>query len=293
MKHSLLPPLAVIALFLNASLTLGQAPGEKTTDDRRSTAVTKLCRDDTTGYSLAFADAPAGKFVPKEVMKWANPVRDDQIGVVSIWLKDGRAQALSTVFGSSWKTGEIAVTHEFQSLATRTIVASSKGKTQWSPQQPGITFHPIPDAPVPADTPVARLRQMRNVTRDFSAHSISVHGVETRWELRMLPQPLYRYEGDGRETLDGALFTFVSTAGTDPELLVLIEARKSKDAWAWHFAPARFSDHSLYLRFRDQEVWMFFNRDRSSFFAAGVNDSYRLFQDRVVPEAGLYREAAP
>jgi len=276
-----------------AALAQAQAPDAiKSSDDRLSTALTKLCRDDTAAYTLTFTDNDTATFTLKEVMKWTNPVRNGQNGVVSVWLKDGRAQALSTVFANPQSKGRITILHEFQSLATRPIIAQKGNQVQWKPTQPGVHFQPIPEAPEPAESPVARLRQMRSLVRDFTAHSVSIQTEETRWELRMLPAPLYRYESSGPETLDGALFTFVSTAGTDPELLLLIEARKnSSDGWSWQYAPARFSDHSLHLMLRDQEVWTFINQERNYRFAAGPVDIYRLFDDRT-EDASKLLEAA-
>ena len=274
----------VIALgVLWSSTAFAQPPAEQSPEERDEAARTKVCRDDIARYSLNFAGDTSGRFQAKEVMKWVNPVRDRQLGVVSLWLKDGRPQAMSTVFTTHLEAGLINVAHEFKSLATRPIVATFDNDVKWAPAQAGVTFKPFPEAPEPAETPVARLRQMRGLTRDFSAHSVSIHGTETRWELRMLTQPLYRYETPGREVLDGAVFTFVSNAGTDPELIVLIEARRSGDRWAWHYAAARFSDHSLYLRLRDSEVWTFRNEERNSHFEAGMNDTYRLFRDRQLP----------
>lgn len=277
MKQRLL--LMSIALFAGASIALGQAPDETTAEDREEAERTKVCRDDTARYTLTFAGDTSGKFEAKEVMKWTNPVRNRQLGVVSVWLKDGRAQAMSTVFTSYWEN-RVNVTHEFQSLTTRPIVATFDSEVKWSPTKPGVTFRPILDAPEPAETPAGRMRQMRRLSREFSAHSISIYDEEPRWELRVLTQPLYRYETAGREVLDGALFAFVSNAGTDPELILLIDARKSRDKWTWQYAAARFSDHSLYLRHKDQDVWSFVNEGRTPFFAAGVSDIYRLFQDR-------------
>ena len=40
---------------------------------------------------------------------------------------------------------------------------------------------------------------------------------DNRYTLRLLSQPLYRYESTDPEVLDGALFAFVTSAGTDPE----------------------------------------------------------------------------
>ena len=55
------------------------------------------------------------------------------------------------------------------------------------------------------------------------------------WELRLLPKPLYRYESTDPEVLDGAVFALVSSAGTDPEIILLIEARKTPEGPRWVF----------------------------------------------------------
>jgi hypothetical protein len=254
-------------------------------------ALTKLCRDDTSRYTFAFAADPDATFVPKEVFKWTNPVRDRQLGVVSMWIKDGRTEAITTVFTHPVSKEQLNVYHEHQSLSPQRITATVKGGNRWTPAQPGVTLRPIPDAPEPADTPAARLRQMRNLTRDFSAHSVSYYSGEKRWELRMLSQPLYRYESTNPEVLDGAAFSFVSSAGTDPELILLIEARPEKSRWTWQYAAARFSDHSLFLNLRDQEVWTFINEGHIWSFAAGVNDTYYMFRDRVASDPAERGEA--
>ena len=66
---------------------------------------------------------------------------------------------------------------------------------------------------------------MRSLAREFNGRSLSDQGQA--WELRLLPQPLYRYESTDPDVLDGALFTLVSSAGTDPEIILLLEARKT------------------------------------------------------------------
>ena len=92
------------------------------------------------------------------------------------------------------------------------------------------------DAPIPkgrllpADSAAQRLAQMRTLGRDFSA---STHDdQDRRWELRVLSQPLYRYESTDPDVVDGAIFAFVTSAGTDPEALLVIEERDDPRAAA-------------------------------------------------------------
>ncbi len=82
----------------------------------------------------------------------------------------------------------------------------------------------------------------------------------------------------------------IRSAGTAPEIILPIEARKIGDRWAWHTAGARFSDHRLYLRHQDKDVWTFLNDKRDPFFRAGENDTYRLFRDRVFEISTLSSE---
>ena len=53
--------------------------------------------------------------------------------------------------------------------------------------------------------------------------------------------------------LDGALFTFAF--GTDPEALLLIEARSTPDGNVWHYAAAPFTDFAIQLKHKDLPVW--------------------------------------
>jgi hypothetical protein len=45
--------------------------------------------------------------------------------------------------------------------------------------------------------------------------------------------------------------------GTDPELLVAIESRATKDGPKWHFAAARFTDLPITLSYKKASVWKF------------------------------------
>ena len=75
--------------------------------------------------------------------------------------------------------------------------------------------------------PTRRLVQTRSLAREFSGHTIDVN--KERWELRLLSQPLFRYEKPEGDVIDGALFAFVTSAGTDPEVVLALEARKIEE----------------------------------------------------------------
>jgi hypothetical protein len=72
-------------------------------------------------------------------------------------------------------------------------------------------------------------------------------------QLRLMDQPVYQYGAGPDGLLDGSLFAFV--VGTDPEVLLLIEARETTDGREWHYALARMNRDAMRVRFRDREVW--------------------------------------
>jgi hypothetical protein len=217
---------------------------------------------DAADYSLAVVSAPERPLeLRKEpVFDWSNPVRSGlQQGVVFLWLRDGRPAALGCIFSQPDPKypGGRRVFHEFHALdAERLVVTRAAGAlNEWKPQA-GLERQELPDAGTPAATPGARLVQMRRLAQEFSGHEIDAEAKpERKWDLRFLPAPLYRYPEAKTGVVDGAVFTLVSTAGTDPEVLLLIEAREVGGKLRWEYALGRFSDRSLYVNRKDREVW--------------------------------------
>src|SRR5262249_20230317 len=125
------------------------------------------------------------------------------------------------------------------------------GTPVWSPREAGVALRPLPDAPEPAATPTLRLRQLRDLARKFSASQTDRQGIDR--DLRLLVQPIYRYEATEGDLIDGGLFVFVHA--TDPEVYLLLEARRAGGAPQWQYALARFNSVSLRASYRGREVW--------------------------------------
>ncbi len=244
-----------------------------------------LCRAEVAGYRIVLTTGDELQLKPREVMVWVNPVRSGQVGVVHVWTHEGRAEAFSSMFVAPKANGTINVVHEFHSLALSPLTAASSGRNTWAPKAPGVELKPIPDAPAPDKSASRRRFQMRMLARQFSAHSIDRE--KQRWNQRLLPRALYRYEGDSEEMSDGAVFVFVSETGTDPEVILLIEARKTNGGFQWHYAVARFSDLKLYVSHNKKEVWTFTRGSASVFVDAAYENRYRLFIYRVIDGQSL------
>lgn len=204
-------------------------------------------------YRIAPVDEPNRyyKLHLPPVFRWTQPVRGGDDGAVFLWLDRGRAAAVGTIFAWPREDGLRVVQHEFHSFCSTPIKAVWRGHTVWSPTT-GVELLPVPEAPMPGGTAPQRLRQIKAIAGGFTASSIDPDGG--RWELRLLSTPLYRYSLEQTESvLDGALFTL--TQGTDPEVLLLIEAAATADGYQWRYCCGRFSDYRLQVRYRDKEVW--------------------------------------
>ncbi len=245
---------------------------------------------DATEYSLAVESSPNVKkeleFKKEPVFEWSNPTREGlQQGVVFLWLRDGRPAALGSIFSQVHnKPVGREIIHELHALdSEKLLVTRAKGSlNEWKPEA-GLARKELTGAPAPAATPAARLLQLRRLAQEFSGHTVDLE--KKRWELRLLPAPLYRYPTAKTGVIDGALFTLVSTAGTDPEVLLLIEAQEVDGKSHWEYACGRFSDRDLHVQRNDKDVWSLVRSDTNGF----NNDPqhlYRVYADKVVSLEG-------
>ncbi len=199
---------------------------------------------------------------PMPVLQYTNPERGfQQHGAFYVWTYQGRPLCIGSIWSNipaddpqhRW------VAHELHSLAAGSLRSQHeprRGKRgpvpQWVTEQPGIVWADFKDAPQPADKPTLRLVQMRRIAEAFTAR-ISNASNEKEGELRLLTKPLYRYPADVTGAIDGALFAFVQ--GTDPEVLVLIEATETNGQPGWRYAFARFTHTTATVKRAGQTVW--------------------------------------
>jgi hypothetical protein len=235
-------------------------------------------------------DKTEAKLSAKPVYVWSNPTRSGgQHGAVYVWTHAGRPVVIGSVFSHPEK-GRRMICHEFHSLCEGTLRPERGPDDQrWEPKL-AVRMILLPDAPMPEASAGRRLTQMRTLARTFTAHSIDYK--KERWELRLLSQPLYRYEKPEGDTLDGALFAFVTSAGTDPEVVVALEARKTASGSAWHYRAVRFSDSNLYVQHSGKEVFTSIRDDRNQLHF-NPDHTYRLLRDKPIDELPELAEKTP
>ncbi len=218
----------------------------------------KAMVEESIGWYQVFLDPSAPEAMkPYPALRWRNVTRElqESDGVFVLWVNKGRPEASVSIY--PWN-GSIA--HELVSLSHGAkLVAREEGRVIWSPKTPGVEFKDIPGAPAPADTPAARLRQMKGLTDRIKVTLTGWRADRSdREELRILPKPIYRAEPrevpvPDSDWIDGGVFAYVQ--GTDPEAILLLEAVSQNGPPRWQYAFARATSGSLEARLDKAVVW--------------------------------------
>jgi hypothetical protein len=212
------------------------------------------------------------------IIRFSNPLSGCKDGAMYIWLDHGRPQAILKLYTYDNEY----YSHEWQSLSEDELVVEREGKTIWNPTEPGITFRECGDAPKPAESAAERLRQMKSLAGKFSTTYTDVPRDSKPVEMRLLTQPLYRYEtGNDPNCLDGAIFAFAIT--TAPPAILLFEARKVGESHKWHYAFARMATGATVAKIGEKEVFSVekydFRKD-----AKNENKTFLLLPRQPVPK---------
>lgn len=217
---------------------------DKTEADRRRDAVDREAQS----FKLSLdGDKSDVTLIEEPVLRWGNGIRGATNGGTFLWTAKGVPVATCCIWWSDPRT--ICLT--FGSLTEKAIQAEKQGRTIWHSTKPGLEYRDVPDAPAVARSAATRLTQLRNIAREFRA--VLVYGDQGTEDLRLLPQPLYRYSSDDSAIKDGAVFAFAT--GTDPELILQIEAVGDDDALRWRYAATRRTSGVLRLSHNDNVVW--------------------------------------
>lgn len=225
--------------------TAGRVAGEERPSPPDADSREKVTRI-AEGYQLFLGDDRTRLSMERDpVLRWPNPTRDTSEGSTFIWTFDGRPEAMADV----WIRGGVP-THAFHSFSKSKLLAMHNGQMIWHPEKPGIEFTQFADAPRPDGSAAKRLGQMKGLARRFTCR---IQGRKDGEELRLLPRPLYRYQTKRSDLLDGALFAFVQ--GTDPEVMLILEAVRQVDRTAWQYALTRDSGVGLEADLDGKRIW--------------------------------------
>lgn len=249
----------ILALLLAMLAAQNDSPAAPPPDEKAHDKAEAAARLEFMKHSVADCEITRGEkrvaleLIPEPVLRWTNPVSNIPDGALFVWLgPDERPQVAAQVFIAAG-TKDLWL-QEFSSLSVESLRLTRAGAVRWQPQKPGIEFKKVADVQPPAGSAVRRLVQMRNIAGEFKAGD-DFEG-KSRWELRLLAKPLYRYGRESSDVLDGALFTFAH--GTDPELLIMVEARRSQEQdekYEWHYGLAPMTAYALKVTLKGDDVW--------------------------------------
>ncbi len=187
----------------------------------------------------------------KPLLRWSNPTVGSVYGEVFLWHVEGRPAALASIFRwyHPFKDGTV----EIVSLSPSPVQAREGDTVQWNCREAGVSFRVMSDMKAPSASRGGRMAQMRELARRFTAEmKDSRSGERVSRELRLLNQPLHRYESSRHKITDGTLFAFAEV--TDPEVIVMIEAAADENGSSWRYTLARMNNHELEVRLDDRPV---------------------------------------
>src|SRR5262245_46956216 len=219
--------LTVAVLVVGSLVVIGagsraQNPADTPANKENIEAALKLTVAAAAEYEIRVGDDDKPLELQREpVLKWSNPDRGEVHGNVFLWTRDGRPLVAGSLY--KWFRPHTHMAHEFLSLAEEPLVAKFHGKEVWKTNDSLVKFADVPKAPAPAANDAQRLLQIKQLAKEFSGTKKERDENTGVIELRLLPQPVYRYSAPKQGIHSGALFAFVH--GTDPEIWLLIEAR--------------------------------------------------------------------
>lgn len=199
------------------------------------------------------------KLHPRPILKWTNPVSGIEHGALVMWRDEVRPMVFAQVF--KLPAPESFWLHEAQSVASSPLEFRLDERVAWSPKRGGAEFAPLRGTDAPTGKGPALLVQARNLARRFSASEdfrTTPTSDATKFELRLVTQPLFQYQSAEQGVLLGCVFAFVN--GTDPEVLLVLEARSAGTSGtaqpsAWHYLLCPMTCWKTAAEFDKQPIW--------------------------------------
>lgn len=258
--------------LVSALLCLAIVPTVRSDDEGEAAKKARLKEAAEHMQLLEMISSSGDKTVPlleSPLLIFGDAARSNENGTLWAWGASGRPLAMVELYepasGDSW-------VHAATLTSTEKITLKTTSAAKWQPESIQLRPQPIPEAAVPAAKEAQRLRQVKDLARRFDAHEFW-DPDNSRFELRLLVQPVLRYSDTKASIHDGAIF--VMAHGTNPEALVFIEAiGKTLEEARWHCGFARLGSAEIHVELDGKEVW---KADRAAGIVGAAIDPYWLF----------------
>lgn len=258
-----LATLAVLAIASWSASFVASGDEPQTNDQERKSAALRAASAHMRRMTLHRADN-AGQKIPlveKPLLSFGDLARVYDHGTLWCWGATGRPVAFLELFQQP-KTDSGTWTQSITLAGMPDVVLETPENGRWEPQTTAVEWDAVPDSPPPGDKEPVRLRQLKDIARRFAAHEIWDPN-RSRYELRLLVQPVHRYSDPDDRIHDGAVFVFAHA--TNPECLLLIEAAGGELTSAqWKYALLRSSDAEVHVALDGKEMWTCERQGRTS-----------------------------
>jgi hypothetical protein len=195
------------------------------------------------------------KVRPVPLIKYTDVPRHIEMATLWVWEDGGRPVAIGKV-EAYHRPGTPRWLYCFTSASTGLVDAKWPTGQRFRATEPGIKWAAL-DGPTPAGTPAARLRQMKELFRHFSATTTD-DVLKTSEELRPLARPLHEYSSPGHGVVQGVLCGFAAN-GTNPDVVVALEAVAPAGGKAgpttWRYGVVGMTASGITVRLSKAEVY--------------------------------------
>jgi len=189
------------------------------------------------------------KLIPAPLLRWSSVEGNVKDGGLYGFTRGGRLDVVMQFPLHS----ETFTVQEFVATCEQPISMKRDGQEFWRYDSPSIEWNVLPDAKPPHESKTARTVQFRQLAESFEIQID--HGQKTfvRQPLRLLRQPVHRYQDLDIGAVDGAVFAFVLE--TDPEAILMLEACQSDTGPQWRYAVTEMTVNALEVTRNGKKVW--------------------------------------
>jgi hypothetical protein len=184
------------------------------------------------------------------LLTFGDAARSNESGSLWMWSRGGRPLAMIELYRPSGRNQPWV--HALTATSPRLGTLDDSAGHRWTPRTSHFSLVDVPEGGPVAATPSQRLRRIKEIGRRFSAHQFWDPN-NTRSELRLLVQPVLRYHDKEAHVLDGA--AFVLAHGTNPEVLLQIEAVAVESQPVWKYSLIRLGSAEMHVELDGREVW--------------------------------------
>ncbi len=271
------PLLAGLSLIFALTL-VSRADDDSPTQPEPSPAL-KEAREHMSEFTVqSAATARDGRIerLPNPLLTYGDAARNNEAGTLWAWGKSGRPVAFLELYRNIGN--DQPWVHALTLTSPELIQLDAQTGQRWTPKKSHFLLKDVPDSPEVGKHPAVRLRQMKDISRRFEAHQFWDPN-NSRFEMRLLVQPVLRYQDEPAKLIDGAVF--VLAHGTNPEVLVQIEAHAGEPP-RWKYSLVRMGSAEMHVSLDGKEVW---TEARTPGVLGQPVDPYWLFLTAPTPAA--------